>query len=265
MGHLFWQPTPVLLNSPVPSQTLGQVWADPYYNNEVFSSSIMPTPFLLRLNIGKLGLFPPDSHLATPLHLTVMSHPRMLLFLLYWDEKSFLPDHLHLCQTLWQWQILGGRWKRLNWWKIQIPGRDFFFTWFGGDMGRNCLGAWASGEVASLQPVAKKRVFWFIYIAIYVSYISNIKYLSVSTSRWTSPWAVERAEKAARASPKLGGVAGVFEGVPQGGPAPPGLWFVSYPEYTICRTIVVNLAEQTCKEWLSRQSSGWGQPGKERR
>ena len=35
----------------------------------------------------------------------------------------------------------------------------FFSTWFGGDMGRNCLGAWASGEVASLQPVSKKRVF----------------------------------------------------------------------------------------------------------
>ena len=89
MGHLFWQPTPVPLNSPVPSQTLGQVWADPYYNNEVFSSSIMPTPFLLRWNIGWLGLFPPDSHLATPLHLTVMSHPRELLLLLYWAEKVF--------------------------------------------------------------------------------------------------------------------------------------------------------------------------------
>ena len=178
MGHLFWQPTPVLLNSPVPSQTLGQVWADPYYNNEVFSSSIMPTPFLLRLNIGWLGLFPPDSHLATPLHLTVMSHPRELLLLLYWAGKSFLPDHLHLCQTLWQWHILGGRWKRLNWWKIQIPSRDSFFTWFGGDMGRNCLGAWASGEVASLQPVAKNRVFWFLYSFVSYICIIYIKYLS---------------------------------------------------------------------------------------
>ena len=218
MGHLFWQPTPVLVLSILQFHLkllvrYGQI---PITIMKFFSSSIMPTPFLLRLNIGWLGLFPPDSHLATPLHLTVMSHPRELLLLLYWAEKV-LPDHLHLCQTLWQWQILGGRWKRLNWWKIQIPGRDFFFTWFGGDMGRNCLGAWASGEVASLQPVSKKRV-WFIY-----SYVSNIKYLSVSTSRWTSPWAVERAEKAARASPKLGGVAGVFEGVPQGRPAPPGL------------------------------------------
>ena len=158
LSFLTTNPSSRPLNSPVPSQTLGQVWADPYYNNEVFSSSIVPTPFLLRLNIGWLGLFPPDSHLATPLHLTVMSYPRELFLLLYWAEKV-LPDHLHLCQTLWQWQILGGRWKRLNWWKIKIPGRDFFFTWFGGDIGRNCLGAWASGEVASLQPVAKNGCF----------------------------------------------------------------------------------------------------------
>ena len=172
MVHLFWQPTPVLVLSILQFHLkllvrYGQI---PITIMKFFSSSIMPTPFLLRLNIGWLGLFPPDSHLATPLHLTVMSHPGELLLLLYWAEKV-LPDHLHLCQTLWQWQILGGRWKRLNWWKIQIPGRDFFFTWFGGDMGRNCLGAWASGEVASLQPVAKKRV-WFIH-----SYVSFIKYL----------------------------------------------------------------------------------------
>ena len=223
MGHLFWQPTPVPLNSPVPSQTLGQVWADPYYNNEVFSSSIMSTPFLLRWNIGWLGLFPPDSHLATPLHLTVMSHPRELLLLLYWAGKVFtwplayLPDAVAVADS----------WREVK--KAELVENTnsrsrFFSTWFGGDMGRNCLGAWASGEVASLQPVAKKRVFWFILIAMF-----HLYQISISTSRWTSPWAVEREEKAARASPKLGGVAGVFEGVPQGRPAPPGLWFVSYP------------------------------------
>ena len=174
MGHLFWQPTPVLVLSILQFHLkllvrYGQI---PITIMKFFSSSIMPTPFLLRLNIGWLGLFPPDSHLATPLHLTVMSHPGELFLLLYWAEKV-LPDHLHLCQTLWQWQILGGRWKRLNWWKIQIPGRDSFFTWFGGDMGRNCLGAWASGEVANLQPVSKNRVFWFIYSYICIPFICH--------------------------------------------------------------------------------------------
>ena len=89
LSFLTTNPSSRLLNSPVPFQTLGQVWADPYYNNEVFSSSIMSTPFLLRWNIGWLGLFPPDSHLATPLHLTVMSHPGELLLLLYWAGKGF--------------------------------------------------------------------------------------------------------------------------------------------------------------------------------
>ena len=40
---------------------------------------------------------------------------------------------------------------------------------------------------------------------------------------------MERAENAAKASPKFGGVAGVFEGVPQGmPPPPPDLGFKSY-------------------------------------
>ena len=52
------------------------------------------------------------------------------------------------------------------------------------------------------------------------------KVLSSDITRYSqmmcySPWAVERAENAAKASPKLGGVAGVFEGVPQGMPLPP--------------------------------------------
>ena len=218
MGHLFWQPTPVLVLSILQ-----------------FHLKLLVRYGQIPITIMRFFLLPLCQHLScsggileglasSPLTATLPPPCTSLSCLTleyscYFciELEKFLPNHLHLCQTLWQWQVLGWRWKRLNWWKIQIPGRDFFFTWFGGDMGRNCLGAWASGEVASLQPVAKKRV-WFIY-----SYVSNIKYLSASTSRWTSPWAVERAEKAARASPKLGGVAGVFEGVPQGGPAPPGL------------------------------------------
>ena len=227
MGHLFWQPTPVPLNSPVPSQTLGQVWADPYYNNEVFSSSIMSTPFLLRWNIGWLGLFPPDSHLATPLHLTVMSHPRELLLLLYWAGKVFtwplayLPDAVAVADS----------WREVK--KAELVENTnsrsrflFHLVWRG--HGKELpwgLGQWGSGQLATCGK--KEGVLIVIYSYICIIYI---KYqISISTSWWTSPWAVESAEKAARASPKLGGVAGVFDGVPQGRPAPPGLWFVSYP------------------------------------
>ena len=151
MGHLFWQPTPVLLNSPVPSQTLGQVWADPYYNNEVFSSSIMPTPFLLRLNIGWLGLFPPDSHLATPLHLTVMSHPRELLLLLYWAGKGFYLTTCISARRCGSGRFLEGGEKGWVGGKYKFQVEIFFhLVWWG--HGKELpwgLGQWRGGQLAT--------------------------------------------------------------------------------------------------------------------
>ena len=87
------------------------------------------------------------------------------------------------------------------------------------------LGQWGSGQLATCGK--KEGVLIVIYSYICIIYIKN--QISISTSRWASPWAVESAEKAARASPKLGGVAGVFDGVPHGRPAPPGLCIGSYP------------------------------------
>ena len=148
MGHLFWQPTPVLVLS------ILQFHLKLLVRYGQIPITIMKF-FLLQLCqhlscsggiLDGLASSPLTATLPPPCtSLSCLTLENSCYFCI--ELEKFLPDHLHICQTLWQWQILGGRWERLSWWKIQIPGRDFFppglvGTWEGTALGLGPVGKW---------------------------------------------------------------------------------------------------------------------------